>query len=309
MTMPSAQTPCFLMCEPRHFAVTYAINPWMNPGDWAKNARTLTANARRAWEDLRDALLGCGATVDLVPARRGRPDMVFTANAAVVLDRKALLARFRHPERQLEQPAFAKAFRALQARGIVDAVSALPPGIVLEGAGDCIWDANRDLFWMGHGQRSDAAARHAVETTFDADVVPIELVDPRFYHLDTAMCPLTGGEVIYVPSAFAPASRGAFEAHVRADQRIEVPIEDACRLSANAVCLGHTLLLSGCGPHLRAVLEERGYRVIAVPLDSFLRSGGAAFCLTLRLDRRSSRSIGPAEASDSRPPSTLALAI
>jgi N-dimethylarginine dimethylaminohydrolase len=287
MTMRSTTKPCFLMCAPNHFAVTYAINPWMDPKNWAQNAPALAAGARREWEDLHQALITCGATVELVPPRPGMPDMVFTANAAVLLDGKALLARFRHPERQLEQPAFASSFHALQAHGVIDAVSELPPGLVLEGAGDCIWDQCRNLFWMGHGQRSDIAARHVVEEAFGVDVVAIELVDPRFYHLDTAMCPLSGGEVIYVPGAFSSASRDAFEALVSPDQRIEVSLEDACRLSANAVCLDHTLLLSGCSDRLRAQLEERGYRVIEVALASFLRSGGAAFCLTLRLDWQS----------------------
>jgi N-dimethylarginine dimethylaminohydrolase len=285
--MRSTTQPCFLMCAPSHFAVTYAINPWMDPNNWAQNATALSAGARREWENLHQALIACGATVELVPPRPGMPDMVFTANAAVLLDRKALLARFRHKERQLEQPAFASGFHTLQARGVIDTVSELPPDLVLEGAGDCIWDQGRSLFWMGYGQRSDIASRAAVEETFGVDVVPIELVDPRFYHLDTAMCPLSGGEVLFVPSAFAPASRDAFEAHVSPNQRLEVSLDDACRLSANAVCLDHTVLMSGCSDRLRAELEERGYRVIEVALASFLRSGGAAFCLTLRLDWQS----------------------
>jgi N-dimethylarginine dimethylaminohydrolase len=287
--MRSTTKPCFLMCAPSHFAVTYAINPWMDPKNWARHAPAFAAGARREWEALHQALMAYGATIELVPPRPDMPDMVFTANAAVLLDGKALLARFRHPERRLEQPAFANGFHALQARGVIDTVSELPPGLVLEGAGDCIWDGPRSLFWMGHGQRSDVAARHVVEETFGVDVVPIELVDPRFYHLDTAMCALSGGEVLFVPSAFAPESRDAFEAHVSPDQRIEVALEDACRLSANAVCVDHTLVLSGCSERLRAQLEERGYRVIEVPLTSFLRSGGAAFCLTLRLDWRTAR--------------------
>jgi N-dimethylarginine dimethylaminohydrolase len=165
----------------------------------------------------------------------------------------------------------------------------LPAGIVLEGAGDCIWDRTRELFWMGHGQRSDAVAQNAIEHTFDADVVAIELVDPRFYHLDTAMCPLSGGEVIHIPGAFAPASRAAFEARVAPQDRIAVSSADAGRLAANAVCVGRTVVLSGCSLRLRAELEERGYRVVETPLASFLRSGGAAFCLTLRLDGRSAQ--------------------
>ena len=109
-------------------------------------------------------LAGLGAEIELVPAAPGLPDLVFTANAAVVLDRKVLLARFRHPERQREEPHFEAAFRSLQARGVIDAVRKLPPGVVLEGAGDCVFDATRNLFWMGYGPRSDAAARRRSTT-------------------------------------------------------------------------------------------------------------------------------------------------
>ena len=109
--MQSSAEASFLMCPPEHFAVTYAINPWMDPAAWSKNAGTLTATAHREWEQLRRALLDLGATVEQASPMSGMPDMVFTANAAVVLDRKALLARFRHPERQREQPRFAKEFQ------------------------------------------------------------------------------------------------------------------------------------------------------------------------------------------------------
>jgi N-dimethylarginine dimethylaminohydrolase len=279
--------PRFLMCAPKYFAVTYTINPWMDPIAWACDAQNLTAQSRREWDLLRESLIACGAEVELVPPRPGMPDMVFTANAAVVLDGKALLARFRHPQRQSEQPAFAKAFRALHTRRIIDVVHELPPGLVLEGAGDCIWDRSRSLFWIGYGQRSDVAARGKVAELFGVEVMPIELVTPRFYHLDTAMCVLSRGEVIYFPSAFSHASREAFEARVVPHARIAVSADDARQLAANAVCIDDTLLLSGCSDRLRALVQERGYRVVATPLSSFLRSGGAAFCLTLRLDCRS----------------------
>lgn len=285
--MRSLAKPRFLMCAPKHFAVTYAINPWMDPIEWARDEKKLAGDSRREWDLLRQSLLACGAEVELVPPRPGMPDMVFTANAAVVLDGKVLLARFRHLERQLEQPAFAKAFRALETRGVVDVVYELPPGVVLEGAGDCIWDPFRSVFWMGYGQRSDVEARSKIQEVFGVEAMAIELVDPRFYHLDTAMCALSGGEVIYLPSAFSPASRDKFEARVAAHARIVISADDACQLAANAVCIHDTLLLSSCSDYLRAQLQERGYRVIATPLFSFLRSGGAAFCLTLRLDWRS----------------------
>jgi N-dimethylarginine dimethylaminohydrolase len=162
--------------------------------------------------------------------------------------------------------------------------------VTLEGAGDCVWDDTRSLFWMGYGPRSDEAARHVVEEEFGVEVEALRLADPSYYHMDTALCPLPGGEVLYVPEAFTPEGRAIIHDRVASDQRIEVADEDARRLAANAVCLGNTLVLSACSDNLRARLAEHGYRVRETPLGSFLRSGGSAFCLTLRLDRRSAGS-------------------
>ena len=127
----------FLMCQPTHFAVKYVINPWMNPVTWARNERPLAAASRREWQALRDTLEDLGATIELMPPVSNVPDLVFTANAAVALDRTALLARFRHPERRLEEPRFAAAFRKLQAHGLITSVRTLPDELTLEGAGDC----------------------------------------------------------------------------------------------------------------------------------------------------------------------------
>lgn len=276
-----------LMCRPEHFAVTYTINPWMDPQSWALHDHLHAATAQRQWAGLHRALSDLGAFIELVPPIAGLPDLVFTANAAVVLDGKALLARFRHPERQREEVHFETAFRALLARGLIDEVTKLPNGLVLEGAGDCVWDAARQLFWMGYGPRSDLASRHAVEQAFGFEVVAMELADARFYHMDTALSPLPNGELMYLPFAFTPDGRGMIEELVAPHQRIEIGIEDGERLAANAVCLGTTVLMSGCGERLRADLTERGYRVMTVPLSAFHRSGGSAFCLTLRLDRKS----------------------
>jgi len=284
MHQPTAR---FLMCAPEHFAVSYAINPWMDPQSWAREDRAHAAASRQEWLGLHRCLTQLGAAIELVPPAPGVPDLVFTANAAVVLDRTALLARFRHPERQCEERHFEAAFRALQARGIIDTVRHLPAGLVLEGAGDCVLDRTRNLFWMGYGPRSDAAARPAVEELFGLEAVSLELADPRFYHMDTALSPLPGGEVMYFPGAFTANGRAVIHERVEPDQRIEIGSEDAAQLAANAVCVGDALVMSGCGDRLRAELNERGYRVIVVPLPSFLRSGGAAFCLTLRLDLRS----------------------
>ena len=286
MTTLHKRSARLLMCAPDHFAVSYAINPWMDPTSWARDNRAHAAAARE-WADLCRTLSAHGAEIDLVPSVPGLPDLVFTANAAVVLDRQALLARFRHPERQREEAHFEAAFRSLQAHGLLDAVRKLPDDVVLEGAGDCVWDETRKLFWMGHGPRSDAAARHAVADMFGQDVVALELADARFYHMDTALSALPRGEVMYLPDAFTKAGRAAIRQRVAPDQRIEIGSRDGGRLAANAVCLGDAVVMSGCGERLRAELAERGYRAVTTPLPSFLRSGGSAFCLTLRLDRHS----------------------
>jgi len=276
-----------LMCAPEHFAVAYRINPWMDPASWERHARAQATAAREQWAALHRTVRELGAEIELVPPAAGLPDLVFTANAAVVLDRKALLARFRYPQRQGEEAHFAAAFNALKARGLIDSVKALPDGIVLEGAGDCVWDAARQQFWLGYGPRSDRAARRAVEETFGFETLALELADPRFYHMDTALSPLPHGEVMYLPQAFTAAGRAAIRARVPAHQRIELTPQNGARLAANAVCIGDTIVMSACSNALRAKLGARGYRVITVPLDAFLASGGSAFCLTLRLDRQS----------------------
>jgi N-dimethylarginine dimethylaminohydrolase len=273
------------MCAPDHFGVAYKINPWMDPDSWETRSHTLLIASRREWGALHRTLSGFGAEIDHVIPALGVPDLVFTANSAVVLDRVALLARFRYPERRREEEHFAATFRTLQARGLIDTVRTLPSDLVLEGAGDCVWDGTRGLFWIGFGPRSDVVARDVVEDQFGMPAVALELVDPRFYHMDTALCPLTHGETIYVPGAFTPLGQTIIRDRVDPTLRIELAPEDACQFAANTVCLGSTLVMSGCSARLRDELEERGYRVVATPLPSFQRSGGSAFCLTLRLDR------------------------
>jgi N-dimethylarginine dimethylaminohydrolase len=288
----------FLMCPPDHYEVAYSINPWMDPARWSKAGRGLAKAARQEWVALRRTLLQLGATIELVPPVPGLPDLVFTANSAVVLDGKALLARFRHRERQGEEPHYAAALRALAGRGLVASVATLPEGLVLEGAGDCVWDAARNLFWMGYGPRSDLAARAAVEDAFGVEVVALELADPRFYHVDTALSALPNGELMHLPAAFTAAGRAAIAERTTSMQRIAIADANAGRLAANTVCVGDVLVMPGCGDDLRQALAARGYRVIVVPLPAFLRSGGAAFCLTLRLDRRSAaRAAGVATAA------------
>jgi N-dimethylarginine dimethylaminohydrolase len=299
-TLAEPPQPRFLMCPPRHFAVTYSINPWMDPKAWAASGAALHETAQRQWQDLRGALAKAGAAIEILLPQPGLPDLVFTANAAVVLGGKAVLARFRHGERQNEEPVFAAAFAALAARGLIADVLHLPAALKFEGAGDCIFDARRGLFWLGCGFRSDVAASPVIARYLGARCVALPLQDANFYHLDTAFCALPCGAVIYYPGAFAPPALARIHDIVAPAERIVLDRADAELFAANAVCVGRNIVLSRCSAALRQTLEQRGYAVIETPLDVFLKSGGSACCLTLRLDHRLGLAVATASAPASR---------
>jgi N-dimethylarginine dimethylaminohydrolase len=223
-----------------------------------------------------------------MPGVAGLPDMVFPANAAVVLDRLALLARFRHPERRGEERHFQGHFRALMKRGVIlDEVAQLPPSCFQEGAGDCIWDAARGRFWAGYGQRSTRQAAVEISAFFRRETTALELVSPRFYHLDVCFCPLSGGEVLYYPPAFSAASLATIRNVVAPEDLIEATDEDAARFNVNAINIDDRLVMAKASPDLVARLAERGYRVSEVDLTPFIMAGGGAYCMALRLDNRS----------------------
>ncbi|MGZ6038375.1 MAG: dimethylarginine dimethylaminohydrolase family protein [Phenylobacterium sp.] len=276
--------PRFLMTDPSCFDVSYQINPWMKPTAWRPEH---AAAAHAASADLRTALQGAGAQVETIGAVRGLPDLVFPANAAVVMDGKVLLARFRHPERQGEEAVFRSVFTRLQARGVVDEIVDLPQGVLQEGAGDAIWDAPRALFWVGYGPRSTRSSTTAIARTFGQEIQPLELASHRFYHLDTCFCPLAGGEVLYFPDAFTPQALAAIRDRLAPAQRIEASAEEAAAFCVNAVNLEDRLIMARAPASLRRKLAARGYRLTEIGLDPFILSGGAAYCMTLRLDRTS----------------------
>jgi N-dimethylarginine dimethylaminohydrolase len=278
------ERPFFLMTDPSAFEVSYRINPWMRPDAWGEGRQ---AEARSASAALRAALVAAGGHVETIGAVRGLPDLVFPANAAVVLDGKVLLAAFRHPERQGEEAVFLTTFNALQRRGVVGELHRLPGGVFQEGAGDCIWDAVRRHFWVGYGPRSSRGSIAVIERVFGQEVVALELASDRFYHLDTCFCPLSGGEVLYYPPAFTPEAQAAIRARLPAHQRIEASAEEAEAFCVNAVNLGERLVMARAPASLKAKLAQRGYALTEVDLDPFILSGGAAYCMTLRLDRTS----------------------
>jgi ornithine aminotransferase len=281
---PAAQRAHLIMSAPDFFEVSYRINPWMEPERWHRSAQRLAADARQGWQRLKSTYERLGARVEVQAAVRGLPDLVFTANAAMVLDRKALLARFACAERSGEEQHNRAFFEALRARDVIDEIVETPRHMYFEGAGDAHWDAKRRLVWVGYGQRSSADMHFAIAEIYGVPTMPLELVDPRFYHLDTCFCLLAGGEIVCYPPALSASARGRLIELVGPDMLIDAGEEDAHHLAVNSVCLGRDVVMCHASDRLRARLIERGYRVHVVPLDSFNRSGGAAYCLTLRLD-------------------------
>ncbi len=273
-----------VMSSPDCYEVCYTINPWMQPDAWDSDRVAAAQRADRQWHALAERLRALDIAIEVVPAAPGLPDIVFPANAAIVLDGRALMARFRHPERRGEEPCFLRFFEALRDRGLITGIHRMPDGVFQEGAGDCLWDARRGLFWSAYGPRSMLAALDQIAKVFNRPVVGLELVTETYYHLDTCFCPLSGGEVVYYPPAFSDTALARIAAHVPHEQRIVATDDEAASFSLNAVNVGRDLVMTQPPPRLAAILAERGYRVLPVDLSSFVLSGGAAFCMTLRLD-------------------------
>ena len=275
--------PTFLMTDPQHFQVAYEINPWMKPGAWGADPAAWARRARAGWEALKNALEHAGADVRVMPGVEGLPDLVFPANAAVVLDGKALVARFRFAERADEAPRFHAALESLRRSGAVSEVADVET-VYQEGAGDCIWDSNRRLFWTASGPRSTPESLKVLADHFGQTVVHMPLATEEYYHLDTCFCPLSGGEILYYPPALTETAKRALMERTTPDQRIEASAKDAQAFCVNAVSLGRKVIMARPGAELESRLAARGYDVIGIDLDPFMLSGGGAFCMTLRLD-------------------------
>ncbi|KAI3592601.1 Beta-hydroxylase, bleomycin/phleomycin binding protein [Cupriavidus sp. U2] len=284
-TIRPLMRPTILLVAPTFYDVSYSINPWMDPDAWARDPGGMHRRALASFDALHDALGRAGFAVEVAEGVAGQPDMVFPANAAVVLDGKAVLARFRYPQRRGEEQPFAAIFDDLRARGLIDSVALLPDGCFQEGAGDCIWDARRGHFWAGYGPRSSREAADAMAREFDQEVVALELATEQSYHLDVCFCPLSGGEVLYYPPAFTENALRTLRARVPMAQRIEATEDDLRHFSVNAVNLDDHVVMTRTTSHLRHELGRRGYRLHEVDLTPYMLSGGGAYCMTLRLDR------------------------
>ena len=263
----------FLMCAPDHYDVDYVINPWME-GNIHKSSRD---RAVEQWEKLHHTLKE-HAIVDLVTPAKGWPDMVFTANAGLVLGKTVVLSRFMHKERQGEEPYFKQWF---EDNGYT--VHELPKDLPFEGAGDALLDREGRWLWAGYGFRSELDSHPYLAKWLDIEVLSLRLIDERFYHLDTCFCPLKNGYLLYYPAAFDSYSNRLIEMRVSKEKRIAIAEADAVNFACNAVNVDRIVVMNQATDALKAQLADAGFQVIETPLNEFLKAGGAAKCLTLRV--------------------------
>jgi N-dimethylarginine dimethylaminohydrolase len=260
----------FLMCAPKHYGIDYEINAWMDrrrPASRRRAAAQWRALHRVVQEEL-------GARVaELTPAA-GLPDLVFTANAGLIWGNIAIPSRFRHPERAGEEPI---ARRWFEEHGFE--VLDLPACGAFEGAGDALYCA--ETLFAGYAFRSDIRSHRALSELTGVPVLSLELVDSRFYHLDTCFCPLDAETALYFPGAFD--EYGCRVLAARIPRLIPICEADAARFGANAVALGRNVVLNAGCDTLNRQLEELGFHPHPVLLDEFIKSGGSAKCLTLDL--------------------------
>jgi N-dimethylarginine dimethylaminohydrolase len=258
------------MCPPDFYGIEYEINPWMNRQVGSEPDESL-----RQWRLLRETLVSLGVAVERLDPVAGLPDLVFTANAGIVHRDLFLSSRFRFGVRQGETPYFDGWFAAHGYK-----VESLPAGMYFEGAGDALFCG--ETLFAGYRYRSDARSHQWIGSRLGVQVLPMELVDPRFYHLDTCFCPLAEHAAIYYPGAFDEYGRSVIADRV--EDLIEVAADEAASFSCNAVVVGRTVVMNDGAPRLTAALVRAGYEVRPLPLTEFIKSGGSAKCLTLRLD-------------------------
>lgn len=272
MTKALFDRPTIMMCPPDYYGIEYEINPWMS-----RSRASDDELARAQWQALHAELLRLGADIKYEPPVKGLPDLVFTANAGLVWGNKVFLPRFRHAARQGETPVNDVWFRAQGFQTISI------PNWDFEGAGDALFCG--ETLFAGYLIRSDAGAMQWLAAQMHCRVIPLQLVSEHYYHLDTCFCPLSPQEAIYYPPAFDEYGLKALELHV--PKLVPVVPEEAARFACNAVVLGKDVVLNTGCPNLEADLRKMGYTPHPTDLSEFIKAGGSAKCLTLRLDGES----------------------
>ena len=262
-----ATKPTVLMCRPEHFTVSYRINPWMHPED-----PTDTSLALKQWTVLYDTYVDLGFAVHLIDSLPGLPDMVYAANGGFVLDGIAYGAKFHYPERQPEGPAYMDWFRS-------QGLDVREPEATNEGEGDFLLVG--DTILAASGFRSDTSSHQEIADIYGRDVVSLQLVNPSYYHLDTALAVIDPTTIAYLPSAFDEASLSILRE--RYPDAIIATEEDAAFLGLNSFSDGHNVVIAERANTFAKDLAERGYNPIGVDLSELLLGGGGVKCCTLEL--------------------------
>ena len=257
----------YLMCRPTYFDVVYTINPWMDPAIPVNHELVMAQ-----WENLRQTYLSLGHQVEVIEGVPGLPDMVFAANGATVVNGRALAVSFQYEQRRAEAAHYAEWLRK-------DGVEVTDAVAINEGEGDFLYATLQIL--AATGFRSDLASHRELEAMAGLEVVSLELVDPRFYHIDTALTVLDERNVAYLPQAFSAASQELL-AHLY-PEAIHVSLADACVFGLNAVSDGRNVVVAAQATDFIAALAERGYQPVPVDLSELLKGGGGIKCATLEL--------------------------
>ncbi|QLL05748.1 dimethylargininase [Mycobacterium vicinigordonae] len=267
---PPARTPTlrrYAMTPPSYFAVEYAINPWMDTATPVDVAR-----AQYQWDRLRETYLLLGHQVEVVEPVPGLPDMVYAANGGFIVDDIAVVARFRFAERAAESRAYAEWMSAIGYRPVWTRH-------VNEGQGDLLMVD--DMVLAGYGFRTDRRAHAEIASMLRMPVVSLELVDPRFYHLDTALAVLDDHSVAYYPPAFSPTAQTQLRALFR--DAIIVGTADAYLFGLNAVSDGRHVVHPSGARGFAEQLRAAGFEPIGVDLSELLKGGGSVKCCTLEI--------------------------
>ena len=271
---PHYNRPTFLMCPPQFYDVDYVINPWM-AGNLHRPSRDI---AFAQWNGLYQHLKTL-ADVRLLQARANSPDMVFVGHTALVNHGIAAVSSFAHAERQAEEEYLRAWF---QAEGFL--LWNTPRETAFEGEGDALFDADGRRLWAAHGVRTCLHSHRHVADAWHTPVTSLHLVDPRFYHLDTCFAPLAGGFLLYYPGAFDAVSLAKIEAAYSADKRILVTEQEAAHFACSVLNLGQNIVINALThSDLPDRLMDLGFEVTSFVLTEFLKGGGSAKSLALRL--------------------------
>lgn len=259
-----------LMCPPLYYGIEHEINPRMSRSHQS-NPQLAQEQWRALYRLLEDHL---GAEIALLEPRKGLPDMVFTASAGLVWGNKFIASNFRHEARRGEAPFFDNWF---QVRGYE--IFYLPEENFFEGEGDLLLCG--DLFFAGYHIRSGITSRQKVAEILGREILSLELTNEWFYHLDTCFCPLGKGQALFYPAAFASDALKVLEDKIGA--LIPVPEEEARRFACNAIVVEKNVVMNDGCPQTREKLRALGFSVLETPLSEFIKAGGSAKCLVLKV--------------------------